>query len=209
MSTLLQITSSIFGEGGNSTRLAETFSRRWQSRVADGRVIRRDLAAHPLPEIDATIITAWSTPEQERDATQAEVAARSERLIRELDDADVLVVGVPMYNFGIPSQLKNWIDHIARAGISFRYTEQGAVGLLRPKPVLVVSARGGIYADTGHDHQEPYLRQFFGFVGLDDVRFVYAEGVNLGEDVRAEAMANATQRIEALADELANELEPA
>lgn len=198
MSTLLQINSSLSGPQGHSTRLADRFVAAWRKENPHGRVRIRDLARNPVPQLDAARLAAWTRPAAERNDEERAAAKLSETLIRELDEADVLVLGAPMYNFGIPGQLKAWLDHVARAGMTFRYTENGPVGLLSPKPVFVFSARGGYYADTGHDHQTPFLRQFFGLLGFDDVHFVYAEGVNLGEDPRKRALALAARRIDDL-----------
>ena len=112
-------------------------------------------------------------------------------LIDELKTADHIVLGLPMYNFGIPSQLKSWIDHVARAGITFRYTENGPQGLLDDKPVTVLAARGGLYAGTENDTVTPYIKLFFGFIGMTDVNFVYAEGLNMGDETKEKAMSEA------------------
>ncbi len=112
-------------------------------------------------------------------------------LIAEVKAADVIVLGVPMYNFGVPAQLKNWIDAIARAGVTFRYTEQGPVGLLAGRRVYVALARGGRYRETPADSQVPYLKTLLGFLGMTDVHFIYAEGLNMGPDAAAQGFAEA------------------
>jgi FMN-dependent NADH-azoreductase len=118
-------------------------------------------------------------------------------LIAELQAADVIVLGVPMYNFGIPAQLKNWIDAIARAGVTFRYTEQGPQGLVQGKRVYVALARGGLYRDTPADTQVPYLKTLFAFLGMEDLRFIYAEGLNMGPDAASRGFAQADADLEA------------
>ena len=191
MSTLLQIKSSIFGDHGNSSQLANHFVSAWQRQHPHGQVVVRDLSAEPVEHLSAAHAGAFFTPAEQRSSEQAALVARSDALVEEVRSADIIVLGVPMYNFGVPSQLKAWFDQIARAGVTFKYTETGPVGLLDNKPVLVFAARGGLYANTDNDHQAPYLKQFLGFVGLTDVTFVYAEGVNMGDDRKAEALATA------------------
>lgn len=181
MANLLYLRASLFADNGNSSRLAAAFIERWQAAHPDGKVTLRDLTGSPLPHLDAERVSAFFAPAAERNAAQQAVIAESDVLINELRQADHIVIGLPMYNFGIPSQLKAWIDQVARAGETFRYTENGPVGLLDNTPVTVLAARGGQYADTGNDHQVPYLRQFLGFIGLSEVRFVFAEGMNMSE----------------------------
>jgi FMN-dependent NADH-azoreductase len=198
MATLLYLSSSIFGDHGNTSQLANNFIQRWQAATPQGRVVERNLAANPLPHLDGARVSAFFTPADQRSAEQQAVVAESDALIAELNAADLVVIGLPMYNFGVPSQFKAWIDNVARAGITFKYTDTGPVGLVADKPVLVFSARGGLYANTPNDHQEPFLRQFLGFIGLTDVRFVFAEGVNMGDDAKTKALAGARQQIGSL-----------
>ena len=142
----------------------------------------RDLAVDQVPHLDANLLGGWMTPaEQQSDAEQAALAL-SNLLTDELLAADVLVLAAPMYNFAIPSTLKAWLDHVLRAGVTFKYTETGPQGLLSGKRAFVLTARGGIYAGSAQDHQEPYLRQALAFVGIHDVSFIHAEGLNLGSE---------------------------
>ena len=198
MASLLYISSSIFGDNGNSSQLAAEFVQRWQAQNPQGQVVERNLTATPLPHLDSARVGAFFTPADQRTAEQEAIAAESDGLIAELRDADVVVIGLPMYNFGVPSQFKAWVDNIARAGITFKYTESGPVGLLDNKPVLVFAARGGIYANTTNDHQEPFVRQFLGFIGLTDVQFVFAEGVNMGDEAKYKALQGARAQIDGL-----------
>ncbi len=122
--------------------------------------------------------------------------ALDDALIAEIQAADVVVLGVPMYNFGVPAQLKNWIDAISRAGVTFRYTEKGPEGLLKGKKVYVALTRGGKYRNTPADTQVPYLKTVFTFLGLTDVHFVYAEGLAMGPDAEQTAIASAYEQIE-------------
>jgi FMN-dependent NADH-azoreductase len=197
MTTLLKINSSILASG-NANQLAERFVARWRETQPHTRVIERDLTRNPVPHLGETTLTGFGTPAERRTAGQRQAVALSEALIAELQAADVIVLGVPMYNFGIPSPLKAWIDHVARAGITFRYTEQGPVGLLQGKKVYVLAARGGQYAGTPGDVQTPYLKQVLGFLGLTDIEFVYAEGLAISAERKAQAETAAQARIAAL-----------
>src|SRR5665213_2323625 len=147
MSTLLQINASILGEQGQSSQLAARFVAAWKERNPGGQVVQRDLAAEPVPHLSAAGFAAVNTPLAQRDAAQSVVAEYSEALIEQIRRADVLVLGLPMYNFGIPSQLKAYFDHIARAGLTFSYTAAGPVGLLQGKRAYVFDERGGLYVD--------------------------------------------------------------
>jgi FMN-dependent NADH-azoreductase len=202
MTTLLQINASIQGEKGQSSQLANRFVAGWQSRHPEGRVVRRDLAAEPVPHLTAARFAAFLTPPEQHDAEQRTVAQFSDGLIEELRQADVLVLGLPMYNFGVPSQLKAYFDHIARAGETFRYTATGPVGLLTGKKVYVFAARGGLYAGTALDTQTSYVRDFLRFVGIEDIEFVYAEGLAISAESKASGLASAARQIERLAAQI-------
>lgn len=178
---LLQITASILGENSQSTKLSNDFVARWRQQHPQGRVLVRDLGAQPLPHFDAEYLTALSTPADQRSADQAARVAQADGLIAELKSATVLVLAVPMYNFGVPSQLKAWIDYVARAGSTFRYTSNGPEGLAGDRPTVVFATRGGQYKDTAKDSQTPYLRTFLNFIGINDIEFVYAEGLAVAE----------------------------
>lgn len=198
MKNILVITASIFGQDGQSSQLVETTLNQLRQTHGDIKTVYRDLAAEPVPHLDASRFGAFLTGEGERDSDQARVIDYSDSLIQEIQNADIIVMGVPMYNFGIPSHLKAYFDHIARAGVTFRYTENGPVGLLEDRPVYVLAARGGIYAGTPNDSQTPYLRSFLGFLGLKDVHFVFAEGLNMGDDKKEAALKEAGKNIETL-----------
>ena len=177
MATLLHIKTSLFGDNGQSAQLANSFVEKWQAENSDGVVIERDLASDPVPHLDAYRVTALNSPAEERDADQEAVVALADALLAEVKSADTIVIGLPMYNFNIPSQLKSWFDHLARAGVTFHYTEQGPVGLIEDKPVYLVATRGGLYAEQGQDFQVDFVKQFLGFIGLKDTRLVLAEGL--------------------------------
>lgn len=191
MQTLLQIKSSMFSANGQSSQLADQFVAAWRAGKPDGKLVARDLGVEPVPHLTAQRFGSFLAKPDERDAQQQAVVDFSDGLIDELRRADVIVLGLPMYNFGIPSALKAYFDHIARAGVTFRYTENGPVGLLTGKKVYVFAARGGKYVGTPLDTQTAYVRDFLRFIGMDDVEFIYAEGLNMGEDSKQAALADA------------------
>ena len=198
MTQILQLNSSLSGESGQSSRLASEFTA--ALAAATGATVKvRDLARQPVPHLTAERFSAFTTPASERSLEQQRHVAESDALIEELRRADVLVLGVPMYNFGIPSTLKAYFDHVARAGVTFRYTAEGPVGLLTGKRAFVFATRGGRYAGTDADLQSAFLRRFLGFIGINDVEFVYAEGLSLGAEQRERALAAALERIDQLA----------
>jgi len=198
--TLLQINTSIFSDGGQSSRLADRFVATWRDANPDGRIIVRDLSKEPVPHIDAARFGAFLAKPAERTPDQQEVVDYSDALIDELQHADVIVFGLPMYNFGVPSTLKAYFDHVARAGVTFRYTETGPVGMLEGKKVYVFAARGGLHAGTARDTQTQYVRNFLALIGLTDVDFVYAEGLAVSEAVRKQGIARAHADIDRLAE---------
>jgi FMN-dependent NADH-azoreductase len=194
---ILQIKSSVFNGNGQSSRLAEEFVALLREQHPEARLIQRDLVADPVPHLDGARAGALFAKPEERSAEQRAVIAYSDALIDELRQADVLVLGLPMYNFGVPSQLKAWFDHIARAGVTFKYTEKGAVGLLTGKKAYVFATRGGVYGD--HDAQTQFVRQFLGFLGITDVEFVYAEGLAISAERRNNSLIAAQARSQHLA----------
>lgn len=199
MTTILQLNASMFGDAGQSSHLADAFVARLAARETDSRVIRRDFASEPVPHLTADRFNAILAAPDQRDERQVAEAAASDAYLGELLAADVVVIGLPMYNFNIPSTLKAWFDHVARAGTTFRYTPKGPEGLLKNKRAIVIVTSGGKYSGTGFDLQSPYVRQFLGFIGIEDVKFVYAEGLAMGEDSRRQALDSADTCITALA----------
>lgn len=202
MKTLLQLNSSLFSGNGQSSRLSNEFVAAWRDANPDGKVVTRDLAAEPVPHLDGERFGAFLAKPEERTAQQQVVVDFSNALIEELRNADVIALGLPMYNFGIPSTLKAYFDHIARAGVTFQYTENGPVGLLTGKKVYVFAARGGMYQGTSADTQTGYVRDFLRFIGLTDVEFVYAEGLAMGEESKQAGLAKAENVIRQLAEPL-------
>ncbi|MBZ9613623.1 FMN-dependent NADH-azoreductase [Rheinheimera maricola] len=202
MKQILLINSSINGAKGHSVQLAQQFI----AGLADGASVTvdtLDLNASPVPHLDMAEIAAWMTPESQRDAAQQQLAALSDDIIARIKAADVIVLGVPMYNFGVPSQLKALLDRVARAGITFKYTDQGPVGLLDNKPVVIFATRGGVYQGTELDSQTPFLQTFFNFVGLTEVHFIYAEGLNMGADAQEAALNAAKARLAEISAKIA------
>ncbi len=198
MKTLLQIRSSIFSDNGQSSQLANRFIENWRNANPGGQVVVRDLARDPIPHLDAARFGAFLAKADEHTPEQAAVVGYSDALIQELKAADVVVLGLPMYNFGIPSTLKAYFDHIARGGVTFRYTDKGPVGLLTGKQVYVFAARGGLYAGTPKDTQTAYVREFFGFLGMTDIEFVYAEGLAISPESKAQSIGKAHAHVDRL-----------
>ncbi len=190
MKTILKITAAMTGAKGFSAQLADEFIEQWLTENSDGRVIERDLYANPVPHLTAERFQAFATPAPELSPDQQAVVSYSDELIAELQAADVIVFAVPMYNFSVPSTLRAYFDHIARAGVTFRYTAEGAKGMILGKQAYVFVARGGIYPTTA-DTQTPYLRQFLRFIGITDVEFIHAEGLAMGDEARNKGLANA------------------
>lgn len=199
MKNLLQLNTSLFSNSGESSQLADQFVAAWRANNPEAQVVVRDLAAQPLPHLDAERFLAFTARAEQRSPQQQALVAESDALIDEIRNADVIVLGLPMYNFGIPSTLKAYFDHIARAGVTFRYTASGPVGLLSGKKAYVFAARGGLYAGTPRDSQSAYVRDFLAFIGITELDFVYAEGLNMGEPKKQTALAGARQRLEQLA----------
>lgn len=194
MSTnILRVDTSLFGDSGVSTELNQALVEQLVARLGTAHVTHRNLAKQPLPHFSAEAVAAISSPAEQRTPEQAQLAALADELIAEVQGADILVVAAPMYNFGVPSTLKAWIDFIARAGVTFRYTESGPVGLLLNKTVYVVTTRGGVHKGEATDSQVPYLQTYFNFLGITDVRFIYAEGINMGQ--KEQSVLDAVQAI--------------
>jgi FMN-dependent NADH-azoreductase len=181
MKTLLQINSSVFGDNGQSSQLNQQLVQEWLAKNPEGKVVKRDLTQDVIPHLDSTRVSAFFTPADKRSAEQQTIVDYSDALINEIQQADAIVIGAPMYNFSIPSQLKSYLDHLARAGVTFKYTETGPVGLLDNKPVYIVTTRGGVHKDLPSDSVTGFLNTFLNFIGLTDLHFIYAEGLNISQ----------------------------
>ena len=195
---ILQINSSARSTGSESTRLADAIVAKLQAANPGATVARRDLAATPHPVLDEAALQALFTPADQRSAEQAARVALDDALIAQVQAADAIVIGAPMYNFGITVQLKAWFDAIARAGVTFKYGATGPVGLVTGKKVYVAIARGGFHRDGPSDTQLPHLKMFLAFLGMTDVQFVYAEGMGMGPEAVAKAQAQADADINAV-----------
>jgi FMN-dependent NADH-azoreductase len=203
MTNILILDSAATGSGSLSRALTARFADRVRAIDPEARIVRRDVGAEPIPHLTEQTVFAIRGKEPETDAERA-VLRLSDALIGELREADLVVVGAPMYNFGMPSTLKSWFDHVLRARVTFRYSEAGPEGLLKGKKVLVVESRAGVYSEgpaAAMDHQEPHIRTLLGFMGMDDVTFVRAEGMAFGPEAAAAAVEAAAKRIERFADE--------
>jgi FMN-dependent NADH-azoreductase len=193
---ILQITSSVRGNDSESTRVTDLIVNKLVSGNPDAKVVRRDVGAQPHPLLDGAAVGALFTPADQRSAEQAARVALDDALIAEAQAADVIVIGAPMYNFGMPVQLKNWFDAIARSGVTFRYTETGPEGLLKNKKVYVATARGGVYPVEA-DPQVPHIRMLLNFLGLTDHTFIYSSGLNMGPEAAAKGQQAANEGVEA------------
>jgi len=192
---ILQVNSSARADASHSSRLSSAIVQRIRAENPGATLTVRDLSRTPHPVLDEFALGALFTGAEQRTGEQAARVKLDDVLIAEIQAADVVVVGVPMYNFGIPSQLKNWIDAISRAQVTFRYTDKGPEGLLKDKKLYVALARGGMYRNTPNDPQVPYLRMVFGFLGMTDIQFVYAEGLGMGPEAEKQALASAHAHI--------------
>jgi FMN-dependent NADH-azoreductase len=199
MSNILLLESSLFPAGMSASRAVA-------AALADqnpgATIVRRDLAADPLPHADLTMLSGWMTPAEQRSPEQVAAVVRSQQAIDELLAADLIVIGAPMYNFSIPSSLKAWIDHIAIAGQTFRYNEQGRPeGLVSGKKVIVLASRGGVYSEgpmAAFNHQDTYLRAVLGFLGMTDLSVIDVERQKMGPELAEQARAAAVGQIERL-----------
>lgn len=174
--TILRLDSSVFAEQGQSTRLNDLAIEGLLARWPEATLVQRNLTL--LPHLDAGFFTALGTAAESRTAEQQSWVALADTIIEEVKAADIIVLAAPMYNFSIPSQVKSWLDYIARAGTTFRYTTNGVEGLAGNKPVFIQTTRGGVHQGSLRDTIEPLLVSFFGFIGITDLRFTFAEGLN-------------------------------
>ncbi|MFQ2132212.1 FMN-dependent NADH-azoreductase [Aeromonas hydrophila] len=194
MANILVLKSSILGQYSQSNALIDGFLADHPSDT----VTVRDLASLSLPVLDGELAMGLRGGENLNDR-QLAVLAQSDELVAELKASDLVVIAAPMYNFNIPTQLKNWIDLVARAGVTFRYTETGPVGLVENTRALVISPRGGMHVGSATDLVTPYMRTVLGFIGIKDVDFIYAEGMGMGPDAQAKGIEQAKGQLETLA----------
>lgn len=194
---VLKVISSLKGENSISTQLADAIINKIQEKE-EVIVTERDVVNEQIPHLDSNIFFSFITPEAERTAAQQETIEQSDAFVKEVLDADVIVIGVPMYNFTIPSVLKSWLDQIARSGITFKYTESGAVGLVEGKEVYLAIATGGIYSEgpsVAYDFTERYLKAVLGFMGMTNVTAFRAEGLAV-PDLAEKALPLAKEKVD-------------
>lgn len=196
---ILHLDSSILGNASTSRQLSAAVVEAWKNSHADVQVTYRDLASDALSHLSAASLIAGGTPAELRDAAQAHEVALAQATMDEFLAADAIVIGAPMYNFSIPSQLKAWIDRISVAGKTFAYDENGPRGLAGGKQVIIASTAGGLHAGqaSGQAHED-YLIFVLRFLGITDIQVVRAEGLAYGEEPKANAMRGAQQQIDAL-----------
>lgn len=199
MKNILQINASLFGENGESSKIADRFVEKLLKQHPEAKLVKRDFGREPVPHLDAERFGAFLAKPEERSPAQRAVADYSDALIAELKAADVIVLGLPMYNFGVPSTLKAYFDHVARAGHTFRYSANGPIGLLTGKKAYVFSTRGGLYRGTPLDTETNYVRDFLRFLGIEDVEFVYAEGLAISPQSKEAGLSEANAALERLA----------
>jgi FMN-dependent NADH-azoreductase len=199
MGNLLFVTSSLFGDGSQSRLIAQEFIDRWRQGHLRTTVTERNLTADSIPHLSLATLSASMQTTDARSTAEKQAAALADALIEEVEAANVIVIAAPMYNFSIPSTLKAWIDHIARAGRTFRYGAAGPEGLLKGKKVFIITGRGGVYSGDSPakslDFQEPYLRAMLGFLGLDDVSFIHVEGIKMSPEAATAGIERAREVI--------------
>lgn len=202
---ILYVTSSSRGGASYSNRVAAEVLDELRTRNPGASVTMRDLAREPLPHIGDDFVAATRSPNGPQTDEQRALLAKSDALVDELFAADVIVIAAPMINFTVPSNLKTWIDYVARAGRTFRYSEKGPEGLVTGKQVIIVAARGGVYADAGKalDFQLPYLKSVLGFIGMTDAEVLEVEGTAYGPDAAEKAVAAATAKLHRQCDQRA------
>jgi FMN-dependent NADH-azoreductase len=197
VSTILVINSSILGAASASRRLAAAVVERLRAADPNARLISRDVGSEPLPHVSGATLAGFAGGAT-MNGEAAAARSLSDTLIAELAEADTLVIGAPMYNFGVPTTLQAWFDHVLRAGVTFRYTAEGSIGLMTGKRAIVVESRGGYYSDgpgVGMDGQEPHLRTMLGFIGITDVTFIRAEKLAISAEEREASLAAAIATI--------------
>jgi FMN-dependent NADH-azoreductase len=199
---ILVVNSSALAEASVSGRLTGEFVEQIRRARPEAVVTVRDVGRDPIPHLTAATVSAIRGEAQSE--SERQTLALSDALVAELREADLVVIGAPMYNFGMASTLKTWFDHVLRARVTFRYTENGPEGLLQGKRAVVIETRAGVYSEgaaSAMDSQEPHIRTLLGFMGIGDVRFVRAEGLAFGPDAAAAAVDNALRELTGFAEE--------
>ena len=198
MNTVLCLNCSIQGDNSHSRQLSNKLLERIKKTYSSVKIVSRDLVKDSLPHLNGAQFNAFITPPEQRTSEQKVLASQSDALIKEISDADTVVLALPMYNFGIPSQLKSYFDNLARAGVTFKYTATGPLGLLTGKKAIVLATRGGLYFGTDKDTQTKYVKDFLSFIGITDVEFIYAEGLAISPEQKVKSLELANDIIEAM-----------
>ena len=198
MNNVLCLNCSIQGDSSQSRQLSNKLLERIKKTYSSVKIVSRDLVRDPLPHLNGAQFNAFITPPEQRTSEQKVLASQSDDLIKEISDADTVVLALPMYNFGIPSQLKSYFDNLARAGVTFKYTATGPLGLLTGKKAIVLATRGGLYFGTDKDTQTKYVKDFLSFIGITDVEFIYAEGLAISPEQKVKSLELANDIIEAM-----------
>ena len=198
MNTVLCLNCSIQGDNSHSRQLSNKLLERIKKTYSSVKIVSRDLVKDSLPHLNGAQFNAFITPPEQRTSEQKVLASQSDDLIKEISDADTVVLALPMYNFGIPSQLKSYFDNLARAGVTFKYTATGPLGLLTGKKAIVLATRGGLYFGTDKDTQTKYVKDFLSFIGITDVEFIYAEGLAISPEQKVKSLELANDIIEAM-----------
>ena len=205
MKKVLSISSSLFAAESVSNQLSAELLRKLEAEHGALQVVSRDFNDEGIPHLDAERVAAISSPEAGRSDTQQQTVDFADKLIKEVQDADILVIATPMYNFSVPTMLKSWFDHIARAGVTFAYTENGPKGLLLGKQAYLVTAMGGAHEPGQSDFVRPYMQLLMRFVGIEDLRFITAQGLNMGDEARAVGIETARGDIARVVTEAVND----
>ncbi|MCB1668174.1 MAG: NAD(P)H-dependent oxidoreductase [Porticoccaceae bacterium] len=195
MNTILHITCSLFGDQGKSSALSTELVKKLQSKHPNSEVTHRELSIENTPYLDVALFQAFIAAKDDRSPEQQAALQLSDRLIEEWRLSQAVVIGLPMYNLGVPAVFKSYIDHIVRVGETFKYTDTGPVGLLEDRPVYVVTARGGMYQGTPLDTQSLYIQHIFGLMGVGNIQFFHTEGLNMGPEVADKAIAGVKAEI--------------
>ena len=198
MNNVLCLNCSIQGDSSQSRQLSNKLLERIKKTYSSVKIVSRDLVKDSLPHLNGAQFNAFITPPEQRTSEQKVLASQSDALIKEISDADTVVLALPMYNFGIPSQLKSYFDNLARAGVTFKYTATGPLGLLTGKKAIVLATRGGLYFGTDKDTQTKYVKDFLSFIGITDVEFIYAEGLAISPEQKVKSLELANDIIEAM-----------
>jgi FMN-dependent NADH-azoreductase len=202
MNQILLVTTSPRGSDSYSNQVAHALVAKLRAEKPGARLVTRDFATAPLPHVGEDYIVGRMLPADQRNAGQAASVALSDELIAELFASDAIVIASPMYNFGVPSTLKAWIDHLARAGETFSYSAAGPEGLVKGKKVYLIQARGGVYSEGpmgGFNFQDPYLKTVLGFLGMTDIELIAIEGIAFGPEAAEKAINGALGEVAALA----------